>query len=165
MRASILAAVLLVAACSSSRDVGPAERPPIDRERVESADVASRWAHQKSVRADLDGDGDQETVVLASDVTLSGGRPIWEDGHRWAVFVEEGGRRTLLYGAFVPNGFVEAALGVREDGGLVPVIITERTPRSLRVLEVAYHRAGEARLRTEANFPLEQWWPDSATLR
>ncbi len=169
MRPIAFAALLLALACSSADapELNPLERPPVDAARVGDAEDVVTWPYQKSVRADLDGDGDQETVILASDVTVqeSTGRPIWEDGHRWAVLVEDDGEHTLLYGAFVPNGFVEAALGERESDGIAAVIVAERSPRHFRVYDIVYEAPGEARLRSAANYPLAQWWPDSATLR
>jgi len=47
--------------------------------------------------------------------TGSPGIPLWEDGHRWDVIVEDGDARTLLYGAFVPNGDADAGPVIEHD--------------------------------------------------
>ena len=60
----------------------------------------------------MDADGADETVYVISDVTLdAGGAPLWEDGHRWQVYVREGdGAITRLYARFLPNGKLTAEI-------------------------------------------------------
>src|SRR5687767_16031769 len=50
----------------------------------------SGWTYQQRVRANLDADGADETIVLIADVTSeSRGRPLWDDRHRWEVYVAQ----------------------------------------------------------------------------
>lgn len=140
--------------------------PPVDPGIVASADVAADWGYRRRLEADLDGDGTVEAVVMAADVeVLEDGTPLWEDGHRWAAFVEpEAGPRTLLYAAFVPNGFAEAAVLWPTADGRRAVLVQERTPQRVRILEVEFDGPGTARLRSAAAYPVETWLPGSARL-
>ena len=136
----------------------PLLRPPVDEQRIKLTDVLS-WKHSRAVEADLDGDGVRERVVVVADVEVDARqRPLWEDGHRWAVYVARGATATLLYGAFVPNGHVEAAIGIQESDGKRPVIVMERTPQQLRVATIRYDR-GKARSESEGWYHVESWLP------
>lgn len=167
----LLAAALLTACANPATPPGPQEpnpleAPPVDAARVASPEVAAAFSYRRDVAADLDGDGRAERVVIASDVTLSpNGAPLWEDGHRWAVYVETAdGRRTLLYAAFVPNGFAEAAVLAADSEGKRRVLVQERTPGQARALEVEYLGSGIAKSRSAAHYPIEQWLPGMAAL-
>lgn len=144
---------------TDSPAANPLGNPPVDLARVRSADEAAGWPHRRVSEADLD-DGTVERVVLTSDVHLNdGGKPLWEDGHRWAVFVEGEGRRTLLYAAFVPNGHTEAAVLTADTGGRRHVLIQEQTPQQVRSLVVSYDRPGVAKAVSSAYYQIEQWLP------
>jgi hypothetical protein len=132
---------------------------PLDAERVAPGQVAG-WRHRRGVDADLDGDGRNEQLVIAADVALSAAdQPLWEDGHRWAVFVSEP-QVTLLYGAFVPNGHVEAAVLMPEAGGRRHVLVHERTPGQERAFVLAYDGPGTVRALSATTFAIEQRVPD-----
>jgi hypothetical protein len=138
----------------------PLQEPPVDSARISVSEVAG-WRQRRLVGTDLNGNGTLETVVLASDVTVrNDGTPLWEDGHRWAVFVEEGDQRTLLYAAFVPNGHAEAAVLTADDKGHRHVLIQERTPEQTKSLVVSYERPGTARGVSAAYYQIDQWFPD-----
>lgn len=161
-----MALAVLLAACGGpartpgSREPNPLEAPPVDAARVRSAAEAATWRHARSLEADLDGDGAAERVVLAADVTTrADGTPLWEDGHRWALFVEAGARRTLLYAAFVPNGNAEAAVLAAGSDGRRHVLVAERTPQETKSLQVEYLSPGRARLVSAAYYQVEQWLP------
>lgn len=145
----------------------PLEHPPIDSARVPSADTAAAWVYRKELTADLNGDGATERVVIASDVMLdNGGAPLWEDGHRWALYVEPpSGKRTLLYSAFVPNGFAEAAVLAPDDKGRRRVLVQERTPQQIRSLEIEYNGEGSARGSSGAYYQLGEWLPGAARMQ
>lgn len=98
------------------------------------------WAYQQQVVADIDGDGGDETVVLISDVTLgASGQPLWEDGHRWQVYVREpDGRITRLYARFLPNGQLTADLVVPPSGSMIGIVLLEHTPHRIGVYEYRY---------------------------
>ena len=167
--ARALLATLALGACARApdtrREPNPLEAPPIDSTRVRSADEPSTWGYRRALDADLDGDRREEQLVIASDVVLgAGGTPLWEDGHRWAVYVEAPVGRTLLYAAFVPNGFVEAAALAPSDTRVRRVLVQERTPAMLRALEVEYEGPGAAKLRSGAHYPLGTWIEGSAVM-
>jgi hypothetical protein len=150
-----------------ARESNPLENPPIDSARVSSADTAATWGYRKEGTADLNGDGTAERVVVAADAALGpNGAPLWEDGHRWAVYVETpSGKRTLLYGAFVPNGFTEVALLAPDSEGRRRVLVQERTPQQMRVLEVEYLGEGSARESSGAYYQIGEWLPGAASMR
>jgi hypothetical protein len=165
----IILALLVLGGCGRGERAAeahnPLSAPPVDSVRVGSAEQAAAWAYRREVSADLDGDGRAERVVLASDVTLgAGGRALWEDGHRWALYVESAGRRTMLYSAFVPNGHVEAAVLDASSTGVRHVLVQERTPDQVRALEVEYRAPGEARASSSAYYQVEAWIPGTASL-
>lgn len=160
-RCAAAACALLLTACTNAGAPAadtPTLRPPVD-DRVQLADAA-QWPHRRTIDADLDGDTMPERIVLAADVSLNaGGEPLWEDGHLWAAFVEDGGQRTLLYGAFVPNGHAEAAVLTGDAGRSRHILIHERTPQQLRTHVVAYEGPGAARGVSAAAYQVERWLP------
>ncbi|SRR5258705_7332640 len=163
-----LATLLPLAACQkdhgSLREVSASETAPVDTARIHAADVPG-WGYHREISADLDGDKKLERLVIAADVSMGPTGPLWGDAHRWAVYVEpEKGERTLLYGAFVPNGFTEAAvLGATEDKER-RVLVQERTPKQVRTMEIEYDH-GKARLVSAAYYPIGEWLPGSAAMR
>lgn len=171
MKAFLLAMVVLLGACqradAPAAERNPLEAPPVDSARVGSVQQAAGWAYRRELSADLDGDGRPERLVLAAEVEVRpDGVPLWEDGHRWALFAESAaGERTLLYGAFVPNGFAEAAVLSADAQGRRHVLVQERTPQQVRALAVEYRGPGDARSRSSAHYHVESWIPGSASLR
>lgn len=166
----VLPWLLLLPACdgtsAGSIEENPLARPPIDPAVVSSADETLRWEYRQTLETDLDADEAVERLTLTADVVVgSDGTPLWEDGHRWAAYVDEPEGRTLVYSAFVPNGFAEAAVAVADGDGSRAVLILERTPTQLRVLEIDYVRPGVARLATAGHYPLQSWLPGGARLR
>ena len=162
MRPHLAVATLCFCASCSPASTGPAGAPPeilaIDAGRVTLPDAAN-WPHRRAVDADLDGDGSGERLILAADVTLdASGRPLWEDGHRWALFVDDDGVRILFYGAFVPNGDVEAAVLEAGPTGARHVLVHERTPSQSRRFVIGYD-AGAARTVSVAGDRIERWLP------
>jgi hypothetical protein len=166
----ILVVVALLCGCMrevpGDQSPNPLEAVPVDASRITEVDEVASWGYRREASADLDGDGRTELVVLTSDVELStAGVPLWEDGHRWAVYVQGSAReRTLLYGAFVPNGFVEAAISNSDDKGRRRVLVQERTPHQMRAFEVEYAGPGVVRASSSAYYQIEQWLPGSASL-
>lgn len=158
--------VLLLASCGDDRvlpEANPLAAPPLALEI--SAEEADRWQRRHEIEADLDGNGSVESVILAADVTLSDrGVPLWEDGHRWVLMAREGSELTLLYSAFVPNGFAEAAVLEPSGDGAREVLIQERTPQQVRTLTVRYEGPGRARAGSSAYYQIERWFPGSARL-
>jgi hypothetical protein len=144
----------------AAREPNPLEAPPVDTARVRTVE-AEAWRHRQALAADLDGDGTAEQVVLATDVELdAAGRPLWEDGHRWAVFVAGDAGPTMLYSAFVPHGHVEAAIAAAGSDARRRVVVQERTPQRLVVYEIDYDGPGRARTSSAGFSHLERWLPD-----
>lgn len=124
------------------------------------------WRHRAALDADLNGDGRAERLVVVSDVSLmDSGEPLWEDGHRWGVYVEDSTHRTLLYSRFLPHGVAEVAVGATDADGSRDVLILERTPQHSRSIVLRYQRPGSARPVSDANYPLEQWLPSLTSIR
>lgn len=161
-RGLTVACSVLIVACSGHppAEPNPLQVPPISIE-VDVAEIAG-WSVRDVAEGDLDGDGTPERVVLAADVTRSDrGVALWEDGHRWAVFVDEDtGADTLLYAAFVPNGKVEAATGIASSQRTREVFVLERTPQQVRTIVIAYEGAGRARSVSVAHYHIERWIRD-----
>lgn len=154
-----VAATSVVSSCSGrepDRDAGM-QALPVDT--VHSGlDAALTWQHRAGLEVDLNGDGESESLVVASDVTvMDSGEPLWEDGHRWAVYVEDSAQRTLLYSNFLPHGVAEVAVGTAGSDGKRDVLIVERTPHHSRSVAVQYEAPGIARLVSDANYPLDRW--------
>ena len=131
----------------------------VDSASTPSADTAAAWAYRRTAVADLDADAVPERLVVASDVFVTDdGEPLWDDVHRWAVYVEEDdGARTLVYSAFVPPGGVSAAVGAPTESGQRQIVVVEQGPRRGRLLLAAYDGVGRVRLVDEAGDELEFW--------
>ncbi|HVE78917.1 MAG TPA: hypothetical protein VNA89_08655 [Gemmatimonadaceae bacterium] len=117
-----------------------------------------RWRYEQRVSADLDGDGSSEAAVLICDVTLDErGRPLWEDGHRWQVYVEEpeGGARTHVYARFLPNGKLTAELTEPDSGAMPTILLLEQTPHHLGVYELRYAGPGRVAVVSHLARPLD----------
>ena len=152
--------VLVAAGCSqpTPEDAAIARTSAQDRAEAQPDTVAdliqarvpaalagdSGWQYQQTVVADIDGDDDDETVALISDVTLdAGGQPLWEDGHRWQVYVRESdGRVTRLYARFLPNGKLTAELAKPPSGTTYGIVLIEQTPTHVGVFELRYRGPG-----------------------
>ena len=166
LAASISFLTLVMSCATPAAMTNRAPDPPdaVDSARVRSADEVSGWTLSREVAADLDADGTRERVLLSSDVTIgSNGRALWEDGHRWGVVVDDDGRRTLLYGAFVPNGHVETAILDAAPGSPPLVLIVERTPQQLRTFTLAYESPDRTRVVSSATYPVAAWTPSLLT--
>jgi hypothetical protein len=142
MRKTHLAAVaLLFAGACRLSDMEPDASVGVLRDTSIARAVAGDpgWPYTQRVSADFDADGISETAVVISDVTLDRrGRPIWEDGHRWQVYIEEPtGERTYLFRRFLPNGQLQADV-VRRESGTRALLLVARTPTHLSVYEVKY---------------------------
>lgn len=157
---------LAAASCGrgSRTSDNPTSAAPVDTARIRVNEVAS-WRYRREISADLDGDDKLERLVIAADVAMGPTGPLWEDAHRWAVYVEPAkGERALLYGALVPNGFAEAAVLAPDQDHRRKVLIQERTPQQVRNLEVEYHK-GKVRLSSAAYYQVGEWLPGAASMR
>ena len=122
---------LLLTACRMSDMQPDASIGGLTDTTIVAAEAGAKgWMYEQKVSVDFDADGQMETAVLISDVTLdAAGRPLWEDGHRWQVYVEEPtGERTYVYRQFLPNGSLAADV-VRRESGSRTLLLVERTPQ------------------------------------
>ena len=158
-----LALLLVASGCTHQHtaDAGVFDPPPIDSARVPLADALA-WPVQRGLMADLDGDGVDERLVVASDV-LPGpdGAPAWEDGHRWAAWVVEpetdasgDSVRTQLYGAFVPTGRADVYVTAPSVGEAPSVLVLERGGTRVATHDVRYHGPADARSVSSATDPV-----------
>jgi hypothetical protein len=99
-------------------------------------------------KADFDGDGQEETAVLIAQVEVGKrGELLWEDGHRWQMYIEEADSTlTYVYARFLPNGKLEASVTRPEKGKPATIVLRELTPHALGIYEVRY--SGPQRSRT-----------------
>jgi len=161
---------LLILSCLSCKEAPPPSdnpllAPPVNAALNISARQALGWNYQRALQADLNGDGSEEQVVLAADVVVNErDRPLWEDGHRWAVVVRERGSDTLVFSSFVPNGFVETAISQASSEGSRELFIQERTPSQVRSITVSYQEPGSAQTVSGAYYQIDQWMPGSARM-
>ncbi len=157
---ALLASALLCCARDSAPLSNPLSAPPVEI-GVSEAEVLA-WPYRQETSADLDGDGSAEVVILAADVSFStAGVPLWEDGHRWAVVIQDRDRPGLAYAAFVPRGRVEAAVLQPSSEGKREVLVQERTPERTRALTLAYDAPGKIRSVSAAHYQVETWLPDA----
>lgn len=100
------------------------------------------WNYHRSAEADLDGDGSPERVVLTARVELYRGRPAWDDGQPWQVYVEAaGGSRTYLYARRLQLGALTLRISAGEPA---QVILLEHLPDRLSLYEIHYRQPGQA---------------------
>lgn len=149
------------AAVPASPDTGasPTLVTAIDSGSTVSADTAAGWGYRRTAVADLDGDAVPERLVVASDVFVTDdGEPLWDDIHRWAVYVEEDdAARTLVYSAFAPPGGVSVAVAAPAESGRRRIVVVEQSPRRGRLLLAAYTGVGSVDLVAAAGEDLEVW--------
>lgn len=149
------AAAAALAACAAP---DPPETAQLVEPRVPLAVLGEgRWHHAHRAVADMNGDGSMETAVIMTDVEIGDdGQPIWEDGHHWQVYIEDGatGERTYVYARFLPHGSLQAHLAWPQQDAPPTIVLVERTPWSFAAHEVHYGGPGSAVSRVLAERPL-----------
>ncbi|HEX6924668.1 MAG TPA: hypothetical protein VF167_04535 [Longimicrobiaceae bacterium] len=104
------------------------------------------WMYSRSAEADLDSDGELERVVLMARAEVRDGRPLWDDGQPWQVYVEESdGRRTYLYSRYVQLGSPTLRIGLEQQGRPPSLILLEHVPDRVSFYEIVYEGPGSAR--------------------
>lgn len=104
---------------------------------------AEGWNYQQSAGADLDGDGRAERVVMTARVELYRGRPAWDDGQPWQVYIEApDGGRTYVYGQRLQLGTLTMRVGSTEAGQGSTVVLLEQLPDRISLYEVSYGGPG-----------------------
>lgn len=142
--------LLILAACTSETPPRTTDTAAVDRS-VQLIDStispavagAAGWQYQQRAAADLDGDGVTEQVVLTARVELYRGRPAWDDGQPWQVYVESADSvRTYIYARFVQLGTVTMRIGEAVDGARASIVLIEHLPDRVAVYEARYDGPG-----------------------
>lgn len=149
--APMLTVLLLLAAC---RDEGrpPAAVPPaaptfnaatlVDTAITPAIAGEDGWNYVLTSEADLTGDGVAERAVLTARVEMYRGRPAWDDGQAWQVYVEfADGARRHLYAQRLQLGTLTSRVALPDRGGAATLILLEQLPDRLRVFEVSFDEA------------------------
>lgn len=109
------------------------------------------WNYRQGAVADLDGDGASERVVLTARVELVRGRPAWDDGQPWQVYIESAdGRRSYVYAQRLQLGTLSMRVSLGEADRPATVVLVEHLPDRLSLYEVSY--AGPDRVSVAMRF-------------
>lgn len=147
----LTAAALLIAACSPDTaqrdeigDSATADRSTSSVQLIDSTIPpaiagADGWNYHLSTEADLNGDGQSERVVLTARVELYRGRPAWDDGQPWQVYVESAdSTRRYIYSQRLQLGTLSMRVGVGEGAQPASIVLLEQLPHQLGVYESVY---------------------------
>jgi hypothetical protein len=155
-------AVLLIAACSvdsappppppsdssTASAPGPAPAPAVPAQLIDPAIPpavagAGGWNYQQTADADLDGDGMAERIVLTARVELYRGRPAWDDGQPWQVYIESRDSvRSYVYAQRLQLGTLTMRVAGPDSGQPASVVLLEQLPDQLGVYEITYRGPG-----------------------
>ncbi|MBC8163909.1 MAG: hypothetical protein H7Z42_22090 [Roseiflexaceae bacterium] len=97
------------------------------------------WEYERVLVVDLDGNGTEERVVTLADAFVEDGQPLWDDGHRWQVYVEQqDGSKTTLYRQFLQLGRLDVSVSEALAGQIPTVLMFEHLPGRFRIYESSY---------------------------
>lgn len=134
----------------------PGPGPLVDASIPPAVAGADGWNWHQSAQADLDGDGQAERVVLTARVELHRGRPAWDDGQPWQVYVEApGGRRTYVYARRLQLGTLALRITQAERGQPATLLLLEHLPDRLAVYEANYAGPGRVSVATRLRKALD----------
>ncbi len=146
-----IVAVALVGACAGADapepaavDSGAITAPVetvvlIDSGRAPAVAGTDGWNYHRTALGDIDGDGADESVVIAARVEMVHGRPAWDDGQQWQVYVEEAdSSRTVVYARRLQLGALTLRIEAGPAGAPRRMVLMEHLPDRLAVYEVAY---------------------------
>jgi hypothetical protein len=103
------------------------------------------WNYQRVASVDLQGDARPERIVLTARVELVRGRPAWDDGQPWQVYVEApDSARTYLYAQRLQLGTLDMRVTRGDTAQRATVLLIEHLPERLRILEVVDTGSGPA---------------------
>ena len=147
----IAAATFLIGGCTSDTappdeigDSAIADRSSPSVELIDSTIApaiagADGWNYHLSTEADLNGDGQVERVVLTARVELYRGRPAWDDGQPWQVYVESAdSSRQYIYAQRLQLGTLSMRVGMGEGAQPASIVLLEQLPHQLGVYESVY---------------------------
>lgn len=143
--AAVLAGLLLRAALPRTRAVQPITL--LDPQYPPAGLGEPGWDYSETARADLDGDGAPEEIVVIARVQRLRGGPAgefaWDDGQPWQVYVvEPDGQRTYVYSRWVQLGRLQVLVGEAAAGR--SLLIVEEQGAGLGLYRVNYRGPGEA---------------------
>jgi hypothetical protein len=149
--AGIAALIVACAGETPPREEGEGEPPPVALPPADpSIDLVDPamplavageegWDYRLAADADLNGDGVLERVILTARVEMIRGRPAWDDGQPWQVYIEdEGGRRTHVYAQRLQLGTLTMRVTRADAGQPATVVLLEHLPDQLSLYEIAY---------------------------
>ncbi|HUG27552.1 MAG TPA: hypothetical protein VMK53_04580 [Gemmatimonadales bacterium] len=97
------------------------------------------WGYRLAADADLNGDGVAERVILTARVEMIRGRPAWDDGQPWQVYIEDdAGQRTHVYAQRLQLGTLTMRVSRAEAGQPATVVLLEHLPDQLSLYEISY---------------------------
>lgn len=122
-------------------------QPLVDPAQAPAVAGADGWMYHRTAETDLDGDGQSERIVVMARAEVRDGRPLWDDGQPWQVYVEEpDGERTHVYARFVQLGAVTMRLGLAEDGRSASIVVLEHVPHRMAMYELEYRGPGQVEI-------------------
>lgn len=102
---------------------------------------APGWEYSARLRADVDGDGAEETLWVIAQAELYKGRPAWDDGQEWQVYVEEdSGETTHVFARYVQLAQLEVALTMDEPREL---LVNASGPSTAELYRLRYRGPGQ----------------------
>ena len=112
------------------------------------------WNYHQSADVDLTNDGQPERVVLTARVELYRGRPAWDDGQPWQVYIESpDGMRTYVYAQRLQLGTLTMRVSRGGQGQAASIVLLEQLPSLMSVYEAWFTRDGS--LTTATRFQRE----------
>ena len=159
----LLMCIGLVTACSGGE---PAARPDtiksaepapelrratnlIDSAYLSAAGDSVGWNYRQTATVDLNGDGSPERVVLTAQVEMMRGRPLWDDGQPWQLYVQApDGRRTHMFSRYVQLGTLSLRLTQPDSGQSPRIVLLEHLPDRLAIYEGEYKGPGQLTVST-----------------
>lgn len=152
----MLAAAAFVSGCASADSPAPAAVDSgsdtasvaivvlVDSGQSPAVAGVDGWNYHRSASADIDGDGALERVVIAARVEMVRGRPAWDDGQQWQVYVEEAdSSRTVVYARRLQLGALTLRIEASSGSGPRHIVLMEHLPDRLAVYEVGYRGPGD----------------------
>lgn len=95
------------------------------------------------LRADLDGDGGEETITVYARVALREEEPMWDDGQPWFVTIDNAaGERTVVYAGWVQLGHLEAGISAPDSGGHRSLVLLKHEGSGITAYRVSYLEPG-----------------------
>jgi hypothetical protein len=133
----------------------------VDPEQQPVTAPAPGWDYSRTLQADLDSDGAQETVHVLARVSRVPGRIdeyMWDDGQPWQVYIQDGDRVTHVYARFVQLGRLDVLITDEERPRLA---IVEAQGAGYALYTVVYDGPDQVTLRELARLPVREyaWMP------